>query len=272
MGVPFVALILLIVLSNAQQYFQLGSPSQGLTQSAEEMGYSAGTTSSFAFTCWLRYSAAASTETFIFKTANFNASLNIVNEFSVALDSLMRMKVLSTSYSLQFATASTAFEWYFMGLSASTGSCSLCMGRWGASEFACSDGNLGTLTISKSTIIYIGGTGAFKGELYDLKISSRKSKTQLNAIFTAVTCHAICRSACFGPTHTACNDFLSLVDGLTPVQLDSTEYIVYNAASDVFRGKPYTELTDLAVTGWVHSTEIALSVKWCSLVWFRNYK
>lgn len=264
------ALLCLLVAVASHDYLLLEDSAPINYKYAEDLGYTSSLVTSCTIRFWMQWSIKPTSDALVLSSSNFDSTQSLAEEFRVDLSSSLTLKFSRQSKLIQVAAADSLFTWNYVAISISTSATTICNGRWGVTGLVCQTANLGATSVSRASLVMRGGASSYHGEMYDLAVSPMKSRAQLQADFTSVACHSICRSSCFGPSHTACSAFFSLVDHTTPLYLSDLESLIIDRTDSAFHGSSFASVQDLAVTGWVYALSIDSQVSWCNVVWLKN--
>jgi hypothetical protein len=168
--------------------------------------------------------------------------------------------------SLALTALPVLFTWKFLALTSIDMLMNLYVGEWGSSTLDARQLS-SRIRLRSDTVFTVGGADFILGEVYDLRVGHTTYSSQdLTSMFTGTQCHSLCLDACYGPSHTACQAFIRLVDAYAETLLEDTEHVSIDKSDLLFRKQTIQGVQDLAVTGWVYADEIGAQVNWCSLV------
>jgi hypothetical protein len=193
--------------------------------------------------------------------SSWGVTLMIASDFTISVAGLPTLK---------FKASPALFTWKFLALTSRYSEMALYVGEWGSVTLG-STQVISKIKVRSDTVFTVGGAGFILGEVYDLRVYETTSSSQdLTSLFTGAQCHSLCLGACYGPTHTACQAFIRLVDAYAQTVMEDTEQISIEQSDLLFRKTTIQGVQDLAVTGWVYANEIGAQVNWCSLVMLKN--
>jgi hypothetical protein len=259
---------LLLSYAQAVIYDKFTSDTQIFTKSGSDLGYSS-TNNKFTLTVWVRRDQVMTTKASILQVSDFNIDLESVDLFELAFVPTSFVSIVGLINVDQ--SSSQQLSWSFVGLSYNDPVGILCITAWGVTPLVCQSGGMASISLSKYAVMSRSFDSPYLGELYDLRLSaSSKTTAQLTSQFTGTVCYANCLGSCIGPSASSCSSFISLVSFEDPIFIADTDYLEYEKTEAVFRGLTYTNPTNLGITGWIYTYNIASKVNWCNLVWLKN--
>lgn len=139
---------------------------------------------------------------------------------------------------------SSKFQWNFIAISTDQKTSNLCSKAWLESSLTCTSHYSEQVILTETSQI----KSSESNELYEFQLFIKALAIDDLAL-TASTflCHPVC-SSCYGPSPTACNEFLPVVRLSQNFEVISVDY---NEDSVPFRGKQFPSVDHLALTGWV---------------------
>jgi hypothetical protein len=168
------------------------------------------------------------------------------------------LQVSKDSNSISFTRSLQKFKWTFISLSMRLGSPpTFCSGDWGTSSLTCDQ------LPYAFTFAFTASPGTVQvtqaNELYDFQLVLRDlSATELESMVLSTSCHSACKS-CYGPSHTACSEFISIVR-IHPNDSD------LSVGEITYRDRKFPSVDSIAVTGWVRINSISGSGNWRELL------
>lgn len=174
--------------------------------------------------------------------------------------------VCSSSTCISHTRNIEQYKWRFLSLAFSGHSLAFCSSDWETKLLTCDSQTMEISAFTETSVISLSSSSH---ELYDFQLYfSFLSSTELNNLLTQYTCHTTCPS-CYGPSQTACNEFLPVVRLNQVLDVSSSNQLDYKAGSIPYRGRLYPSVTSIGTTGWFKTKSISNQSAWCEA--FRLY-
>lgn len=181
----------------------------------------------------------------IWKATNFQVALTpVLSLFRRATG----LEACSTYLCVLVPVTINKHNWTFTGVSANERELLLCNSSWEAKKILCSSVVYGYSPVNYSSQITIEPSPDFD-HTYQYAGFDFLTPVQFSDILNSFNCHEICVS-CFGPSSTACLEFIPIVDLHETLHIKPSEARAYEQSDNRFRGSRYLNIIDLVFTGW----------------------
>lgn len=149
-----------------------------------------------------------------------------------------------------FPIDSSEFRWNFIGISVDQSAFTFCSKTWLATALTCTSHTSSQVILTENS----KAKSFDSNELYDLQfIPKALTVDDLVRATSIFKCLTVCPS-CYGPSPTACNEFLPVV---RLSQIFEVEKVDYTEDSVPFRGKQFPIVENIALAGWIRLQSIS---------------
>lgn len=199
---------------------------------------------SYTLRTWVSFLDNSSNETPIFQVKDQSNS-DLIVKVSRSVPYLFSV---CSSSCINVLRSLVPYKWIYISASFTENEVSFCTSEWETKTIAC---NTAFLENSPFTEACVVSTTSQDNEIYDFHLDfdfMRPSK--LEEVVGFYTCHSVCPS-CYGPSPTACTEFLP-VTRLSQLHTMNTSPsgLDFSSGSVPFRGRDYSTVSALGVTGW----------------------